>query len=636
MFSLFRSNHLFCRFILCLTLITLFIPANAAPQTNINHLELPLMTFNDSLKLIELVEEDSGSLQYFDQEELASIFAFFASQGLPEDDLDASIELSRDIEELFSLQDDPLFWDPEEQINPEQFQWADTLSTYGYEAVSCGWLKKKWKKTKHAAKKTKKFVKKHKKAIIIGAAVVVVGTVVIAAVASTGGGAAAAAAAAGGTSEGGAAAGAAAAGGAAIASKSKEKKSAPVKQLTPPSALPKDIAKEVMGMKQPLHNTPSKGAPFIQETRAAAVHKADQLIHQITQNHSSLQREIAIQSAGQFKDQMLSPKLPNFTPGTYQISSQHSLKTGQPQQALTQLNTAIQCNPQNKGAYLDRAMLHHHMGEPAKAASDLNQLEDYDPIAIRDQIMEKSELYATLGMASGAANVAKNTTQAILHPIDSLQKGKEFVVNFAETAKDVVQNPKEMAHKLSNACKEWAQEISDLPLEEGSYQLGQLAGETATNAALISKGTKLATTTLTKKAPTLITTEETIKKVSSTPKKLPTGTPKIAAKTKATAKPQPPREKIARHSKSDARHAGQVRNYENRSIKEIQKSIASFDKQIAIHSDKITNPQKYIPNWESLDVRQRKALVMQKWPSDIQRLKEQKNAMKQLLNTKVK
>ena len=57
-------------------------------------------------------------------------------------------------------------------------------------------------------------------------------------------------------------------------------------------------------------------------------------------------------------------------------------------------------------------MLHHHMGEPAKAASDLNQLKDYDPIAIRDQIMEKSELYASIGMASGAANVAKNTAQS--------------------------------------------------------------------------------------------------------------------------------------------------------------------------------------------------------------------------------
>lgn len=78
------------------------------------------------------------------------------------------------------------------------------------------------------------------------------------------------------------------------------------------------------------------------------------------------------------------------------------------------------------------------------------------------------------------------------------------------------------------------------------------------------------------------------------------------------------------------RHAGFRQNYAGRSPAELQKSIASIEKQIAEHQDKILNPEKHIPNWSGLDPRQRHALVSKKWPSDIERQKEQLAVLKSL------
>ena len=83
--------------------------------------------------------------------------------------------------------------------------------------------------------------------------------------------------------------------------------------------------------------------------------------------------------------------------------------------------------------------------------------------------------------------------------------------------------------------------------------------------------------------------------------------------------------------KDIVRHDGFRKNYAGHPKAELQKGITSIEKQIAEHQDKIVNPEKHIPNWRNLDPRQRQALVTKKWPSDIQRQKEQLAILKSLL-----
>ncbi len=84
-------------------------------------------------------------------------------------------------------------------------------------------------------------------------------------------------------------------------------------------------------------------------------------------------------------------------------------------------------------------------------------------------------------------------------------------------------------------------------------------------------------------------------------------------------------------AEAGGRHAGFMRNYQGKPPGELRRGIDSLKKQIAEHKDKIANPEKYIPNWKSLDPRQQKALIDKKWPSDIQRQTEQLEILEGLL-----
>lgn len=79
------------------------------------------------------------------------------------------------------------------------------------------------------------------------------------------------------------------------------------------------------------------------------------------------------------------------------------------------------------------------------------------------------------------------------------------------------------------------------------------------------------------------------------------------------------------------KHSGFLRNYQGRPPEELRKGITSLKKQIAEHQDKIAHPERHIPDWSSLDPRQRDALVNKKWPSDIQRQTEQLDILEALL-----
>jgi hypothetical protein len=56
-------------------------------------------------------------------------------------------------------------------------------------------------------------------------------------------------------------------------------------------------------------------------------------------------------------------------------------------------------------------------------------------------------------------------------------------------------------------------------------------------------------------------------------------------------------------AEAGGRHAGFLRNYQGKPPDELRRGIDSLKKQIAEHKDKIANPEKYIPNWKSLEAK---------------------------------
>lgn len=79
------------------------------------------------------------------------------------------------------------------------------------------------------------------------------------------------------------------------------------------------------------------------------------------------------------------------------------------------------------------------------------------------------------------------------------------------------------------------------------------------------------------------------------------------------------------------RHAGFLRNYVGKSAEELRRGVASLEKQVATHLDKIRNPEKYIEGFSRLDPRRQKALLEKTWPGDIKRQREQIDILKRLL-----
>ncbi|MFA5249954.1 MAG: hypothetical protein WC371_00900 [Parachlamydiales bacterium] len=83
-------------------------------------------------------------------------------------------------------------------------------------------------------------------------------------------------------------------------------------------------------------------------------------------------------------------------------------------------------------------------------------------------------------------------------------------------------------------------------------------------------------------------------------------------------------------------HVKMVRDYLSKPTKEIQKGIKSYEKQIALHKEKIANPSKFIPHWDKLHPERQQALINKKWPAEIQCYIEQRDILKSILNERIK
>ncbi len=76
-------------------------------------------------------------------------------------------------------------------------------------------------------------------------------------------------------------------------------------------------------------------------------------------------------------------------------------------------------------------------------------------------------------------------------------------------------------------------------------------------------------------------------------------------------------------AKEGGRHAGFLKNYEDRDTMELEKGIASLQDVIAEHEAKISEPQRSVPDFDALSEQEQQHLRDKKWPADIARQKEQ-------------
>ena len=69
------------------------------------------------------------------------------------------------------------------------------------------------------------------------------------------------------------------------------------------------------------------------------------------------------------------------------------------------------------------------------------------------------------------------------------------------------------------------------------------------------------------------------------------------------------------------RHAGTLRNYAGRPLAQIQKGIASYEDVVALHLEKIANPEQFAERWGQMGA-QEQAGLLAKWQKDAARNQE--------------
>ena len=83
-------------------------------------------------------------------------------------------------------------------------------------------------------------------------------------------------------------------------------------------------------------------------------------------------------------------------------------------------------------------------------------------------------------------------------------------------------------------------------------------------------------------------------------------------------------------ARAGGRHAGTLRNYAGRSTGEIQRAIASYERQAALHGEKIANPARYAEHWGQMTPQEQAGLIRY-WQKEASRYKELADVLRGLL-----
>ncbi len=363
----------------------------------------------------------------------------------------------------------------------------------------------------------------------------------------------------------------------------------------------------------------------------------------------------------------------DFNTLSHQVRGERALAFGYYNQAVQDLGKAIETNPTNPVPYLERGIAHFGLGQYDRS------LEDYKQFTAQAQAHKPDPLSISefsLGVAKGLPKgVCESGKGFFLFMTD-------FVKHPIQTSRQIVDSVTTLAHLVHN--DEWgviaevlSPEMHQLVTQWGtlsSEKRGELAGYTvgkhgadilvpgalakvasksvksAQELAAVCKNLQIAQETLILETAAEIGSSVKIAEVVRNGQTMAflgeelgftareVGQLKQAGKLEAAidgaceswlAK-SPSEAYIA--AKNGGRHADLIPKFSEKPLKEIEKSIRSYEKLIVEHKDKIANPSKYCQDWDNFHPNRKKALVEKVWPAEIQCYTEQKDILKTILD----
>ena len=83
-------------------------------------------------------------------------------------------------------------------------------------------------------------------------------------------------------------------------------------------------------------------------------------------------------------------------------------------------------------------------------------------------------------------------------------------------------------------------------------------------------------------------------------------------------------------AKEGGRHTGLLRTYQAKSTAEIQRALRSYERQVALHRQKVHSPEQFIQEWDQKCPRVQEALLRH-WQEDGARNQELADIMRGIL-----
>lgn len=390
--------------------------------------------------------------------------------------------------------------------------------------------------------------------------------------------------------------------------------------------------------------------------------------------HNEIDRRFARHSGPMFSDPA---KEVNFNALSYQMRGEVARFHGYQAQAVADFTKAINMNPTDPMPYLQRGTSYFDMGQYNKSIEDFNNFASQVEKAPEKIPFSTPEF--TLGFAKGLPKGIYESGKGIIlflgdlitHPIHTSTQMYDALRALARLARDDEWGV--IGEVLSPEIHQLVTQRDTLPSNErgelAGYAFGKHGADIAIPGAIAKIASKSAKSArelaavlknLQKAERTLVL--ETAAGVGNTAKvgeiinagKTATAlgedvgfTAREMAQLKKAGKLEGAinsrLEKIVSQSESEVlksainrnKHVKMVESYLDKPTKEIQKGINSYEKQIAIHKDKIANPTKHYPDWEKLDPRQCEALTNKKWPVEIKGYEEQRDLLQSILKERL-
>ncbi len=366
----------------------------------------------------------------------------------------------------------------------------------------------------------------------------------------------------------------------------------------------------------------------------------------------------------------------DFNTLSHQVRGERALAFGYYNQAIQDLGKAIETNPTNPLPYLERGIAHFGLGQYDRSLEDYRQFTAQAQAHKCDQLsIPEFSLGVAKGLPRGVYESGKGfflfMTDLVKCPIQT--SGQIF--DSVTTLVHLVRNDEwgvvaeALSPEMHQLVTQWDTLSSEKKGELAGYAVGKHGADilapgallkvasksikSAQELAAICKNIQIAQETLVLETAAEIGNGAKIAEVVGTGQKMTFlgeelgFTAQEMGQLKQTGKLggaiNSGLEKLVSQSESEVykaaisqnKHVKMVRDYLDKPAKEIQKGVNSYEKQIALHKDKIANPVKHCPDWDKLDPRQREALVNKKWPVEIRIYEEQKSVLQSILNERL-